>query len=1037
MVWGDFHMNRAILIILAVLGIMTFLVAGSVAADPGNEGPDDASDVYDGNVERHTVQVAGGGNPEDDDWFKIDLTEGHILKLGMVYDPSDGRAGIQVYGPDNWNNLLEQISNTDLNAQEVDLFVFHNGTYYIRIWVIEDNSAQYQMQVRVLNPPTIISDTSVSNSGSPLMGRVDSSMWYKLWLVGGNTSTEVCDVEMSWSGDTNTHLYVHDRTDDYRLGMLNYSWSRSYDHAESCRFAASYTGWYFIKAHTTTAYTDPSYGVTFTLKASIMTSKHSADGNTRMSDAVHILNHSTVQGSIDQAFDTHEWYRFNLGKGEMFSAKVTITDPDMIRYWDYYNLTLFTHNGTIIASGINQGSTGAPISTIPVFLGVAPHTGTFFLRFSAYYGYSGSGTTDYTNGNLVNKCTFVIDVRIPNRPVWVVDPPGDIRINEDGEYTLDLTTVFWDPEGDQMTYGTEGGLVNFTLTVDQSTGELTFRPNRNWYGSESIGIWAHDGRPDLKNHTTVTITVRNEPDAPYVIQGAPVNISIYEDEVNTTALNMYNVFNDVDIVDRFLDFGYEPNLYISVLINDTSGQTTIFAKANYTGSQTCLFTARDSYGIQVSHILTIIVLDVRDAPFSNGTLNTECPEDGTTVLDLTHMFYDIDPGPGGVLTYGLNNMFEASLVFTINQVRGTMEISPRQDVNGNFTIMIWCHDDVEDHVTGTIKLEVWPVNDIPVSMGPIPTVEIEEGDMEGVAIDLAPYFFDADGDVLSFSFTLVSEENDLVIIGTKDDGPTESVLRIWPIDEYVNGVVVVLCQCTDETGPPVGLDLVIRVSPVPNPPEIQLEIVGDYDDIDELDSVFFGVGSVIDHDLPEMGLETYTWYVNDVKQEGHNQSSLSIEFDYESAGTYIVKVEVSDPAGLVALDVPIWEFEVSDVNRRPLVEIVTEPVKLNENEMVELSANVSDPDGDDLTIKWYLVKKDGRKLLGEGSIITTKLPDGTRTVEVSVIDARGGIANDTIVVEVTPMETGNSTLFLGLVVAVAVVTAAVGLVILRRRNGEG
>ncbi|NIS21264.1 MAG: hypothetical protein GWN18_13605, partial [Thermoplasmata archaeon] len=50
-----------------------------------------------------------------------------------------------------------------------------------------------------------------------------------------------------------------------------------------------------------------------------------------------------------------------------------------------------------------------------------------------------------------------IDILIPNRRVWIVDPPGEIRINEDNEYVLDLTKVFWDPEGDELTYGTTGG----------------------------------------------------------------------------------------------------------------------------------------------------------------------------------------------------------------------------------------------------------------------------------------------------------------------------------------------------------------------------------------------------------------------------------------------------------------------------------------------------------------------------------------------------------------------------------------------------
>ncbi len=191
------NLSKIALLLLALAALAVLLMA-SVSADAGNEDPEDATDVYDGNVESHTVAAAGGGNPEDDDWFRVFLTEGQFLKLGMLFDDSSGAAGIRVYGPNGWTKLVKYSWNTDVNAQEIDMFVFHNGSYYIRVWIFAGDTAQYTMNVRVVTPPILTSGNAAGNGGGlPLMGRIDSSMYYRIWLEGGNSSVELADAEMT------------------------------------------------------------------------------------------------------------------------------------------------------------------------------------------------------------------------------------------------------------------------------------------------------------------------------------------------------------------------------------------------------------------------------------------------------------------------------------------------------------------------------------------------------------------------------------------------------------------------------------------------------------------------------------------------------------------------------------------------------------------------------------------------------------------------------------------------------------------------
>ena len=641
--------SKSTLVLLAIIGLAV-LFAASAAADPGNENWQDATDVYDGNNEEHTVQAAGGGNPADEDWFRIALTDGTFLKLGLlITDPTQGWIGLRVYGPDDHTRLAAYDTRNDVNALEIDMFVFVNGTYYIRVYINDGDQAPYRMEVHVQRPMTLSSGTQVSIGGTDsLRGRIISSMWFSVWLKGGNNTVEMADVTLNWPGtsDTDAHITIFDRQNNFALNPLNYSWSRNQDHNEACRFAASYTGLYYIRIHTTTLFSDVIYAVAFDVKATVLGSQYRADGNVQRSDAEFIKIRKAVNGKLVEAYDTHDWYTFYLNKGEQFRAKATFSNSLLTTHWDYYRLTLFASNGTMIVTALNTGAGGLgdpPISVMSIFVGKAEYTGKYYLSISAAWSWSGSGTTDYTGGKLVNTAKYEIDVLIPNRRVWIVDPPGEIRMFEDSEYTIDLTMVFWDPETDDLTFGTLGGKTNFTLILAQSTGLLTIRPNPNWYGSEEISIWAHDGRPDQRNVTKVTLVVKSVADPPTVKDGAPLTVTIDEDEINTTALILYTVFGDVDIEDRFLIFSSDQNEFVSLEIDQASGRITLWGAKDYHGSQRLTFYAADTYNYRVSHTITVIVTPTNDAPVAVGKIPRITMTAGSNShIDVGTFFEDID-----------------------------------------------------------------------------------------------------------------------------------------------------------------------------------------------------------------------------------------------------------------------------------------------------------------------------------------------------------------------------------------------------------
>jgi hypothetical protein len=561
-------------------------------------------------------------------------------------DASNGWLGIRVYGPDNPANEVYTALQDQVNAQEVDMFVYANGTYYLRFYVVTGTSADYHITLRVTTPPVLVSGTA-QTAPNPLAGGILSSYWYKMWLKGGNDTVEQAEVVMTWisTDATNTHIYVYDRKDKQDLGLLNYSVSRSgtTSGSEDCRWAASYTGYYYVKVFSSTLVTSQAKLVTPTTRATILGTKHKTDGNVAQADAKLVSIRMTTNGKISEAYDTHDWYKFYLNKGEQFSCKADISDPHMAEYYDYYNLTMYTWNGTILVGGNNWDGNNPPISVASLFLGRAPYTGLYYLSFSAIWSWSGAGTTDFTGGKLVNSCRYEMDILIPNRRVWIVDPPGEIKINEDDEKTIDLKTVFWDPEGDALTYGRAGGDANFTIIISQTEGTLLIRPNPDWYGTDTITIWAHDGRPDQKNSTVVTVIVKSVPDAPEVRKEAPKIISIYEDEVNTTALNLNSVFFDRDIEDKFLVFSADQNEHVNLEIDQTSGRVTLWGQPNYNGEQELTFYAADTYNFRVSHTIRVIVIPVNDQPTAVGKIPRLVMDEGTkSHIDVGQYFEDID-----------------------------------------------------------------------------------------------------------------------------------------------------------------------------------------------------------------------------------------------------------------------------------------------------------------------------------------------------------------------------------------------------------
>ncbi len=438
----------------------------------------------------------------------------------------------------------------------------------------------------------------------------------------------------------------------------------------------------------------------------------------------------------------------------------------------------------------------------------------------------------------------------------------------------------------------------------------------------------------------------------------------------------------------------------------------------------------ESHGLFVD--LKLRVNPVADRPLTNESLTSSCNEEASATVDLNDLFYDVDEGVGGVLAFGLFDSGITEVAVTVDPHSGMMEMVPAADVYGTFTFEVWCQDNVDEKIMEEVELTVRPVNDVPRIAGPIAPLELDEGDVNAHEVDVALSFVDVDGDDLLYTFELPPDVRNDVSVIHKNNVLTESILVIKVLDAYFYATFVINITCTDPDKTLVQQDLSVDITPVPNAPEIFYTPVGNPSNIDETQSLMFEVTDINDPDLPEYGLHTYTWLLDDVLLSV-NTSQYLYKPDYDSAGRHTVQVEVTDPYGLTAE--ADWSFDVINVNRKPTATITTIPTALREDEKIVLSVDAIDPDGDDLTITWYLVSSQSDKVLGSGPTVETKLPPGTQTIEVEVMDTGNEKAEDTFSIKVTAVEEDSSFgMLLGVIVAVVIVVV-VALMLVKMRGG--
>jgi hypothetical protein len=793
--------------------------------------------------------------------------------------------------------------------------------------------------------------------------------------------------------------------------------------------------------------------------------------NLTVSDVDSMDTQTSYQGKMAQYdanyvnFNFEDYYSINLdadsNSGDKVQVTLTKTEADHYVYLEVWSKIPFGlgHNDHMLNRTYYTGATLRIEFT-------APHTGLYHFR--VYRAFGSHGTTDYSisvyvDTGLLEGDDVATDATIIPKKMAIASKTLELGYDthdwygaeiKDGDKVFDVVLDIVDPDlsdghGLELTVYNDGGQVMWSTANRYRAGD-------NWAWRDTLSLPPPGTTTIFDRDQIYYVRVSIDPTICAggvtgftTMYNLDFNLANRAPKMDTPFEEMYQWDEDegisIELESHFSDIDGDSMEY--TIFNKTTGFNVdndgldtgwlnITSPPNWNGEVWWRLRIVDE-GQGESHYifvdLKLRVNSVPDRPFVNESLTATCNEEGAASVDLNDLFYDLDQGVGGVLAFGLFDSGMTEVTVTVDTHSGMMEMVPGPDVVGTFTFDVWCYDNVPDQVMGQVVLTVKPINDIPRIVGPIDPLELDEGDLTAYDVELSPFFIDVDGDDLLYTFDVPFDMRNSISVIHKNNVLTEDTLVVKVLDPYFYATFPINITCADPDETIVQQDLIVDITPMPNAPEILFTPVGNPSNIDETQSLVFEITDVLDHDLPEMGLHTFTWFLDDVSLS-ENTSLYMYSADFDSAGVHTVDVIVADPYGLTAE--ASWSFQVTNVNRKPSATITTIPTAMTDDEKITLSVNAEDPDGGDLTITWYLTSQQD-KVLGQGPSLETKLPAGTQTIEVEVLDSGGEKAVDTFSIKITAVEEeSNFGMLLGIIVAVVVVVIVV-LALMKMRGRSG
>ncbi len=553
-----------------------------------------------------------------------------------------------------------------------------------------------------------------------------------------------------------------------------------------------------------------------------------------------------------------------------------------------------------------------------------------------------------------------IDVKAVDDPPYIaLTSMNDIWMSEDSQKSIDLNSVFADPDTPVLTYTVSSDNQSMKAVVD-SNGTLMLIPAHNWYGTANITVLAFDGVYSVP--LVIHIHVLNAPD-----------IAMYEDTPMTFDLSSYlhtgMIGMDTKVIDG--EISVIPDIANDTLFIDPFSNWNGYSKVEITAyywSGPVAFSGNPSvapsyirYLHPVTEIAEINVLPVNDPPVITGNPEITAAEDTNSTLDLSDYFSDVDSN----LAYTASSDGNLSA-----QVKGSeLIMHPAANWNGNDTVKVTATDG-EYSVSLSIPVNIIPVDDPPVLLATKSTgVYMNEDSSYSIA--LGSMFYDVDS-TLQYEFSAPQYLNCTV---------TDGKLVIRPADNW-NGDAVLNITATDGEYN-VSAEVPIHVLPVDDAPTaavtdmslkgtegrvLSVNLADYFSDVDSELSYSYTGGAHLVVSIDSSGYAT-------IEPADNWSGSTHLNFT-ASDGTYTARI-------------PVTLF-ISAVNHAPEADNSSAVLDMHRGKSytIDLAKYFLDPDGDSLT--YTVIADSGVRVSVNGSEATvTVLKSANGDEKITIIASDG------------------------------------------------
>ena len=482
--------------------------------------------------------------------------------------------------------------------------------------------------------------------------------------------------------------------------------------------------------------------------------------------------------------------------------------------------------------------------------------------------------------------------------------------------TVDVASNFSDPDGDALTYAAASSNASVaSASVSGSNVTITGVAA----GSATVTVTARDpGGLTATQSIGVTVeAVNRAPEAVGTIEDVTMEVG------NAVIQGLSAFFSDPD----------DDELTFAATISDTTIATISVSGEAVTidgiapGSATVTATATDPGGLSATQEFTATVTAANRAPEVVDAIPAQTVQSGgSATVDVSANFSDPD---GDELTFAATS--SDTTVATVSVSGAAVEIAAVAP--GSATVTVTATDPGGLSATQEFTATVTAANRAPEVVDTIPSQTVQSGG--SVTLDVSANFSDPDGDALAYAAsssdggvaTAAVAGSDVTITGIAPGSATVTVTATDP--GGLSATQEFTATVTAANRAPEAVDT-IPSQTVQSGGSVTLDVSANFSDPDG-DALAYAASS------SDGGVATAAVAGSDVTITGI------------APGSATVTVTATDPGGLSATQ----EFTatVTAANRAPEVveAIPAQTVQSGGSATVDVSANFSDPDGDELT----------------------------------------------------------------------------------------